>query len=968
MGDDSPMMKETDMKMTICAWLTAALTAAVLVSMMAPALARKPSVLDSTVDKEALTLAEFKAIAEEACLYGFPMVVGYKVLHDFFLDPNSGQLKAPINQVSNEARVFTPRDTAISTPNSDTPYSMALLDLRAEPMVLCMPEIEKGRYYDVQLVDLYTNNYGYVGSRTTGNGAGCYLVAGPDWKGPTPPGIAKVFRGETQFSLVVYRTQLFNGADLDNVKKAQAGYKLQPLSALLGKPAPQAAPAIDWPKFKPEAFSTAFAQYLNFILHFCPAVGTAEVEKPLRERFARIGIGPGKDVPAKEFTPEQKAAIGDGIRQALAKIEKTAASVGTRVNGWQIGAAAGSRDFYNGDWALRAAAAKLGIYGNSQAEAVYPYTRNDLNGIALDGSKHTYQMTFASGQLPPVNAFWSITMYDGSTQLLIDNPVNRYLINSPMLPNLKQNADGSLTFYIQHESPGADKESNWLPAPNGPMFIAMRLYWPKTEPPSVYPLGKGTWQPPGIVPVRNLNALKVNHIGDKSVENVVRTDDRYGHDGLFQGPRGWVYWNYLEYPKPIQNPNLWPDTQSTYFIGQLAMPAGTTLTFRGRYPHARYLKFALYRWERNTFVSAGEELAAKDIVPDPGSTNTFRVGANRLAEPRNFTFRLVAADAPADAKHREPNTLYAGKDGGELQLVIRIYLADQGWDGTGWGPASSSFAGHLPTYEGTLADGTKLTAEQVVKQFARPIEGATQQPINADQWVQLLHGKDNDPGLDPATSPARKEPKWEKYWTLKYSILGVFKSPEERAKLPYVAPIEGGGDPETQYMQIYLSRKFGPVYVMRGKMPTFPDTYAGAGGRGLEVMPDAQTQYWSVVSCEAAPSGQIVDGLTDMQIPLDADRNYTIVVSRREDRPKNATLENGIAWLEWSACGEGLSDPRNRADFGMLMMRVMATNPNWKQSPEKVTKPGMEEAIMGHYYPRGYYTTKAKFEAEGPKK
>jgi hypothetical protein len=137
--------------------------------------------------QEKPTADEIKAIAEEAYLYGIPMIVGYKVMHDFFIDRDSGQFKAPINQISNEARVFTPKDTSISTPNSDTPYSMALLDLRAQPMVLCVPQIDKARYYDVQLVDLYTHNYGYIGSRTTGNAAGCYLVAGPDWKGQTRP-------------------------------------------------------------------------------------------------------------------------------------------------------------------------------------------------------------------------------------------------------------------------------------------------------------------------------------------------------------------------------------------------------------------------------------------------------------------------------------------------------------------------------------------------------------------------------------------------------------------------------------------------------------------------------------------------------------------------------------------------------------------------------------------------------------
>jgi hypothetical protein len=164
---------------------------------------------------------EVKAIAGEAYLYGFPMLVGYDVIYKNFIDKNSGQFKAPINRIHNEARVFSPKDTGISTPNSDTPYSMAFLDLRAEPMVLCMPEIEKARYYDVQLADLYSDNYGYMGSRTTGNGAGCYIVSGPDWQGEAPAGISRAFRSETQFSLVIYRTQLFNPEDMENVKQIQ---------------------------------------------------------------------------------------------------------------------------------------------------------------------------------------------------------------------------------------------------------------------------------------------------------------------------------------------------------------------------------------------------------------------------------------------------------------------------------------------------------------------------------------------------------------------------------------------------------------------------------------------------------------------------------------------------------------------------------------------------------------------------
>ena len=168
----------------------------------------------------------------------------------------------------------------------------------------------------------------------------------------------------------------------------------------------------------------------------------------------------------------------------------------------------------------------------------------------------------------------------------------------------------------------------------------------------------------------------------------------------------------------------------------------------------------------------------------PGSTNPFRVGANRLAEPRHFTLRILAEDAPADPQQRARNTLYVGEGGGELQFVTRTYLSDQGWDGAGWGPASSPSGGRgLPTYEGTLADGTKLSAAEVIERFARPIEGA-KQPVTAEQWEMLVHAKGNDPALDPATAPARKEPRWEKYWNFRYSIVGAFKTPEERAKIP----------------------------------------------------------------------------------------------------------------------------------------------------------------------------------------
>jgi len=191
--------------------------------------------------QDAVSPAEARAIAKEAYIFGFPMVEGYRIQYAYFVDRDNPEFKAPWNQIRNIPRVFTPDDKVVQIPNSDTPYSTLGLDLRAEPMVITVPPIEARRYFSVQLIDLYTFNFGYIGSRTTGNDGGSFLVAGPGWKDPQPPGVKKVFRCETEFALAGFRTQLFNSDDLDNVKKVQAGYKAQPLSQFLGRPAPPAA-------------------------------------------------------------------------------------------------------------------------------------------------------------------------------------------------------------------------------------------------------------------------------------------------------------------------------------------------------------------------------------------------------------------------------------------------------------------------------------------------------------------------------------------------------------------------------------------------------------------------------------------------------------------------------------------------------------------------------------------------------
>ena len=447
--------------------------------------------------------------------------------------------------------------------------------------------------------------------------------------------------------------------------------------------------------------------------------------------------------------------------------------------------------------------------------------------------------------------------------------------------------------------------------------------------------------------------------GLKSYENIVRTNELYGNDGLWLGPRGRDYGDMLPNPKPYQIANLYPDPSASYWMAFLEMPKGSELVFKGRFPYARYIQFAMYRANPiGSYDATGERLLDNDIEPDPGSVNPFVPGADRMAKSRNYTLRILNEDPPADRSQRKPNTLYAGM-GNKIQMVYRLYLPDHGRDGSG--------DVGLPTYTATLADGTKLSAEEVRERFNTPLTKNLPSGLTVEQWRALCNAPDNDPVLKPESTPARNPGLVDRYFNNEYNFVGVFKSPEDRAKLNQEVQTGFGGDPVTLYLFAFVSRAFDPVLVIRGKMPVFPDTYMGKDGKGLKTMTDWETRYWSIVIAEAPPSGLGGDALFDMQVPLDKDRNYTIVVCRPEDRPANATVENGVAWMNWVERGEGIDDPSNRKDFGFLVWRYMYNNPNWKHSPDKILKPGTEAEIMGPYLPRLTYTDKATFEKEGLK-
>lgn len=440
---------------------------------------------------QSLDAAEVRVIAKEATIYGFPLVDNYRVMYSYFVDPKSPEFKAPWNTINNVDRVFTPDDKAIQTPNSDTPYSQLGADLRAEPLVISVPDVDPDRYYSLQFIDLYTYNFAYVGSRATGNGAGNFLLAGPGWGGEKPDGIKQVIRSETDLAFVLFRTQLKGPADIENVKKVQAGFKVQPLSAFLGKPTSPAAPTIDF--FKPLAAdeqrtSLTFFDELNFIMQFAPAHPT---EVDLRARFSRIGVTPGAAFNANRLDPGIRNAIAAGMADAwksLADFKANEVDTGKRTAADGFG----TRAFLGDDYLARMSSAAFGIYGNSKEEALYPAYFVDSDGQPLDGSKHSYVLRFGANALPPVNAFWSLTMYELPASLLVANQLDRYLINSAMLPDLKRDADGGITLYLQHETPGADKEANWLPAPKGPFWATLRLYWPKAA------ALDGSWKQPPL--------------------------------------------------------------------------------------------------------------------------------------------------------------------------------------------------------------------------------------------------------------------------------------------------------------------------------------------------------------------------------------------------------------------------------------------------------------------------------------
>jgi hypothetical protein len=432
----------------------------------------------------ALMPAEAQEIAREAWQYSYAVLQGYQTMFNQTQNKAFPGYIGGFNRFRHYARAATPADVDIVTPNNDTPYSWAWLDLRAEPIVLSLPEVPAPRYYVNQWFDMYTHNFAYTGVRTTGRKAGTYLLAGPRWRGKVPEGIDKVFTTETEFVGTLTRTQLFGPDDVAALQAIQAGYVLTPLSQFTGTEAPPAAPPVNWPAWDAAtAEGPAFIGYLNALLPFMP---TPASEAEMFARFARIGIGSGLAFDPDMLDPAIRAAIASGAAQAAQALRDAAIKTTESRNVF------GSREALGPEYIERRnIGAMLGIYGNSKEEAVYGTQQTDSAGNIFDGNRQ-WVLRFEPGQLPPVSEFWSITMYNLPQRLLVDNPIKRYSING-QTPGLKLGPDGALEIFIQAQTPGSDKESNWLPAPPGPFFFAARFYGPGPA------LIDGSWRLPPLV-------------------------------------------------------------------------------------------------------------------------------------------------------------------------------------------------------------------------------------------------------------------------------------------------------------------------------------------------------------------------------------------------------------------------------------------------------------------------------------
>eukprot|EP00731_Ephydatia_muelleri_P025323 Em0017g406a len=436
----------------------------------------------------ALGRNEVQEIAREAYVFLYPVVENYRVMFYQAAWKESPRFVAPFNTFGHTTKLLDYRSETIVSPNNDTLYSVAWLDLRAQPVVLCTPAVPDRRYYSVQLVDGFTHNVAILSPRTTGSWeASRCLVTGPKWRGCIPAELRdiRVYKADSEFVFVLGRTQVYGAADLDNVRRIQRGYQVKLFSALIGTVSPPNPPEVTYPPIMPgrpveiESFFTC-ANFMLQYLHF------DDEELPMLKRFERIGVGPGMDFSQQsDAQAKGRDDICSGAAEALDKLHTYTPPVR---NGWNVNVDPplfGTKEVMSGRYLARAVAAHVALYGLDPDEAVYYMSAQDVDGDHLDSSRNNYVLRFAAGQLPAVKpgGFWSVTIYHLPDRLLVRNAIGRYSIGD-RTPGITYAADGSFTIFVQSQKPmRPDELTNWLPAPctpdySGRFALIFRLYWP----------------------------------------------------------------------------------------------------------------------------------------------------------------------------------------------------------------------------------------------------------------------------------------------------------------------------------------------------------------------------------------------------------------------------------------------------------------------------------------------------------
>jgi hypothetical protein len=438
-----------------------------------------------------LTAAEATELGTEAYIYGYPLITMEYTRRVITNVEKPEGTHAPMGQLIRLREYPNASFRDVTAPNADTLYTTCFLDVGKEPYVLSLPDAH-GRYYLFPMLDGWTDVFQDPGKRTTGTGPQTYAITGPGWKGNLPKSV-KQYKSPTAIVWILGRIYCTGTPeDYAAVHKMQDEVSVVPLSAY-GKPytPPEGKvdPSIDMntaPRDQVNALSSeAYFSLLATLLKDNPP---ANADAPMVSKLAKIGVIPGQAFDASKLGEEGAKALAEVPKMGFEKIMGHFKESGQMENGWDFTTKAG---LYGTDYLQRALITAIGLGANRPQDAVYPTSEADAEGKPYSGANQ-YIMHFNKGELPPAEGFWSLTMYDDE-YFFVANPLNRYSISARQ--NLKANADGSVDLYLQNENPGADKESNWLPAPKHEFILMLRLYWPREKSPSIL---NGTWKVPAV--------------------------------------------------------------------------------------------------------------------------------------------------------------------------------------------------------------------------------------------------------------------------------------------------------------------------------------------------------------------------------------------------------------------------------------------------------------------------------------